>query len=224
MNQLLAGLGATQGQAQGLTPSLKILLLLTILSLLPAIVLTMTSFVRTVVVLGFVRQGLSTQGTPPTQVIVGLSLFITMFTMAPVVSQIQTTAYEPYSKEQITEQQALDLATAPVRTFMLRQTREADLMLFYNATRAPLPRSPDDVPMRIAIPAFVVSELTTAYQMGVMVLLPFLVIDLAVASLLMSMGMMMVPPVTISLPMKLLLFVLADGWNLVVGSLIASFR
>lgn len=224
MNQLLSGLGQSTGQAQGLTPSLKILLLLTILSLLPAIVLTMTSFVRTVVVLGFVRQGLSTQGTPPTQVIVGLSMFITMFTMSPVLTQIQTTAYEPYSKDQITESQALDLATIPVRNFMLRQTREADLMLFYNAARAPLPKTPDEVPMKIAIPAFVVSELTTAYQMGVMVLLPFLVIDLAVASLLMSMGMMMVPPVTISLPLKLLLFVLADGWNLVVGSLLSSFR
>jgi flagellar biosynthetic protein FliP len=224
MNQLLAGLGQNPGPAQGLTPSLKILLLLTILSLLPAIVLTMTSFVRTVVVLGFVRQGLSTQGTPPTQVIVGLAMFITMFTMAPVVSQIQSTAYEPYSKGQYTEQQALDLASIPLKSFMLRQTREADLLLFYNAAKLPLPQTPEDVPMRIAVPAFVVSELTTAYQMGVMVLLPFLVIDLAVASLLMSMGMMMVPPVTISLPLKLLLFVLADGWNLVVGSLLSSFR
>ncbi len=210
--------------AGGLAPPFKILGLLTLLSLLPAIVLTMTSFVRTIVVLSFLRQGIGTQQTPPTQVIVGLSLFLTAFTMSPVAKQMQKIAIDPYLAGSMTDMQALDVAVAPVRTFMLRQTRQADLQLFYNATQGELPKTPDDVSLAIAIPAFVVSELTTAFQMGVMVLLPFLVIDLAVASLLMSMGMMMVPPNTLSLPIKLLLFVLADGWNLVVGSLLSSFR
>jgi flagellar biosynthetic protein FliP len=212
------------GQGGGTAPPLKILLLLTVLSLLPAIVLTMTSFVRTSVVLSFVRHGLGTQQAPPTQVIVGLSLFLTMFTMAPVARQIQLDAFEPYSRGALDESQAIAAAVPPIRTFMLRQTRQADLQLFYEAARVPLPRTPDEVPLKIAIPAFVVSELTTAFQMGVMVLLPFLVVDLAMASLLMSMGMMMVPPTTLSLPLKLLLFVLADGWNLVIGSLLQSYR
>jgi flagellar biosynthesis protein FliP len=202
----------------------KILALLTLLSLLPAILLTMTSFVRTVIVLSFLRQGIGAQQTPPTQVIIGLSIFITVFTMMPVVREIQSTAFEPYSTGHLTEMQALDAAIAPVRGFMLRQTRQSDLQLFYAATRAELPKRPEDVSLHIAVPAFVVSELTTAFQMGVMVLLPFLVVDLAVASILMSMGMMMVSPMTLSLPIKLLLFVLADGWNLVVGSLLQSFR
>jgi flagellar biosynthesis protein FliP len=212
------------GDSGGLAPPFKILGLLTLLSLLPAIVLTMTSFVRTIVVLSFLRQGIGTQQTPPTQVIVGLSLFLTAFTMSPVAKQMQKIAIDPYLAGSMTDMQALDVAVAPVRTFMLRQTRQADLQLFYNATQSELPKTPDDVSLSIAIPAFVVSELTTAFQMGVMVLLPFLVVDLAVASLLMSMGMMMVPPNTLSLPIKLLLFVLADGWNLVVGSLLSSFR
>jgi flagellar biosynthetic protein FliP len=207
----------------GLSPQLKILALLTILSLLPAIVLTMTSFTRVVIVLGFVRQGLGTQQTPPTQVIVGLSLFLTCFTMAPVLSAIAHDAYEPYAAGTITDVQALERASAPLRSFMLHQTREADLALFYSATRVTLPKTEEEVPIRIAAPAFVVSELTTAFQMGVLVLLPFLVIDLAVSSILMSLGMMMVPPTTISLPIKLLLFVVADGWHLLVGSLLRSF-
>lgn len=207
----------------GLTPQLKILALLTLLSLLPAIVLTMSSFARIVVVLGFVRHGIGTQQSPPTQVLVGLALFLTAFTMAPVTSAIARDAWGPYSNNQITGEVAVDRATAPLRSFMLRQTRESDLALFYEAARLPLPRTEEEVPLRIAAPAFVVSELTTAFQMGVMVLLPFLVIDLVVSALLMSMGMMMVPPSTLSLPLKLLLFVLADGWHLLVGSLLRSF-
>jgi flagellar biosynthetic protein FliP len=207
----------------GLSPQLKILALLTILSLLPAIVLTMTSFTRVVIVLGFVRQGIGTQQTPPTQVIVGLALFLTCFTMAPVLTTIARESYEPYAAGTISDSQALERASAPLRTFMLHQTREADLSLFYEATQAPLPKTEEEVPLRIAAPAFVVSELTTAFQMGVLVLLPFLVIDLAVSSVLMSLGMMMVPPTTISLPIKLLLFVVADGWHLLVGSLLRSF-
>jgi len=210
-------------KAAELAPSLKILLVLTILGLLPAILLTTTSFVRTVVVLSFVRQGVGAGQSPPTQVIMGLAMFLTMFTMAPVVDQIKTTAVDPYQAGKLTDMQALEVGALPLKRFMLRQTREADLKLFYDATNAPLPQTPDDVPMRLAMPAFVISELTTAFQMGVVILLPFLVVDLAVASLLMSMGMMMVPPSTIALPIKLLLFVLVDGWNLVAGSLLRSY-
>lgn len=207
----------------GLAPQLKILALLTLLSLLPAIVLTMTSFTRIVVVLSFVKQGVGSQSSPPSQVIVGLALFLTMFTMAPITNAVMKDAYEPYAAGQIDESTALDRAAVPLRAFMLRQTREADLALFYEASHTPLPSTEEEVPMRIASPAFVVSELTTAFQMGVLVLLPFLVIDLAVAAILMAMGMMMVPPASISLPLKLLLFVVVDGWHLLVGSLLRSF-
>ena len=203
---------------------LRILAILTLLSLLPALILTTTSFVRIAVVLSFVRQGLGTQQAPPTQVLVGLSIFLTFFSMAPVFSDIQHRALDPYLAGTMTDVQAAEQSVAPLRSFMLRQTRQADLEVFYAATGVPLPNKPEDVPLYIAAPAFVISELSTAFQMGVMVLLPFLVIDLAVASLLMSMGMMFVSPTTISLPLKLLLFVLADGWNLVCGSLLRSFR
>lgn len=208
----------------GLAPQLKVIALLTILSLLPAIVLTMTSFTRFVVVLSFVKQGLGTQQTPPPQVLVGIALFMTMFTMAPVTETILTEAYQPYAEGKIDETKAVARATVPLRAFMLRQTREADLALFYDAARQPMPQTEEEVPLRIASPAFVVSELSTAFQMGVLVLLPFLVIDLAVASILMAMGMMMVPPSSISLPLKLLLFVVVDGWHLLVGSLLRSFQ
>jgi len=210
-------------EGQQLAAPLKILLILTAFSLLPAIVLTTTSFVRMVVVLSFVRQGLGSPQTPPTQVIVGLAMFLSFFTMSPVVDQMKSVAYEPYSAGKMTEIEALDAGSGPLKKFMLRQTRETDLRLFYSATNTPLPATPDDVPMRLAAPAFVISELSTSFQMGVIVLLPFLVVDLAVASLLMSMGMMMVPPSTLSLPIKLLLFVLVDGWNLVAGSLLRSY-
>lgn len=209
--------------APGFSPQLKILALLTILSLLPAIVFTMTSFTRIVIVLGFLRQGIGTQQAPPTQVLVGLALFLTCFTMAPVISAVARDAYTPYSEGRISDAQAMEAASGPLRSFMLRQTREADLVLFYDAARTSLPKTEEEVPLRIAAPAFVVSELTTAFQMGVLVLLPFLVIDLAVSAILMSLGMMMVPPTTISLPIKLLLFVVVDGWHLLVGSLLRSF-
>lgn len=207
----------------GLATSLKIVLVLTSLSLLPAIVLTLTSFVRTIVVLSFIRQGVGSQQTPPNQVLVGLALFLTLFVMTPVMEEIKAQALNPYLSKTIGEEEALVRAIAPLKTFMLHSTRKEDLALFYNATDTPLPETPADVSMRLAIPAYIISELTTAFQMGVIVLLPFLVVDLAVASLLMSMGMMMVPPVTISLPIKLLLFVLVDGWNLVAGSLLKSY-
>jgi len=210
-------------QNQSLVPSLKILLVLTALALLPAIALTTTSFVRTIVVLSFVRQALGAAQTPPNQVIIGLALFMSLFTMQPVLEQMKSAGLDPYQHNEVTEIQALERASVPLKRFMLRQTREQDLEMFYKATKTSLPQRPDDVSMRIAMPAFAVSELTTAFQMGVLVLLPFMVVDLAVASLLMSMGMMMVPPTMLSLPVKLLLFVLVDGWNLVVASLLRSF-
>ncbi len=214
-NRLLGGYPASG--------SLKILFVLTLLGLLPALVLTMTSFVRTVVVLSFVRHGVGTPQTPPTQIIVGLAMFLTLFVMAPVMDRVKAEAIDPYMAGQLSDMDALEKAAAPMREFMLRQTREADLKLFYDATNTPLPHAESDVSLRMTVPAFVVSELTTAFQMGVIVLLPFLVVDLAVASLLMSMGMMMVPPTTLALPIKLLLFVLVDGWNLVCGSLLRSY-
>ena len=208
---------------QSLTPQLKILLILGVLAVLPAIVLTTTSFVRTVVVLSFVRQALGSGQSPPNQIIIGLALFISFFTMQPVVEQMNQSGLQPYLRHEIVELQALERASIPLKRFMLRQTREQDLQMFYGATATPVPDGPDDVAMRIAMPAFAISELTTAFQMGVMILLPFLLVDLVAASLLMSMGMMMVPPTMLSLPIKLLLFVLVDGWNLVVGSLLRSF-
>ncbi|HTV19301.1 MAG TPA: flagellar type III secretion system pore protein FliP, partial [Polyangiaceae bacterium] len=190
---------------EGLGTSLKIIAVLSALSLLPAVILTVTSFVRTIVVLSFIRQGIGSQETPPNQVMVGLAMFLTLFVMTPVMNEIKSQAIEPYLAGQIDEAKALEHALVPLRSFMLRHTRQADLAMFYNATETDLPETPDDVSMRMAIPAYIVSELTTAFQMGVIVLLPFLVVDLAVASLLMSMGMMMVPPSTIALPIKLLL-------------------
>jgi flagellar biosynthetic protein FliP len=183
----------------------------------------MTSFTRMVIVLSFVRQGIGTQQSPPNQVLVGIAIFLTIFVMAPVGTTLLHDAYDPYVAGQINETQAFERAAAPLRSFMLRQTRESDLGLFYDAAHLPLPTTEEEVPLRIAAPAFIVSELTTAFQMGVLVLLPFLVIDLATSSILMSLGMMMVPPATITLPIKLLLFVVVDGWHLLVGSLLRSF-
>ncbi len=210
-------------QNQQLAPSVKILLILTIMSLLPALILSTTSFVRTVVVLSFVRQALGAAQTPPNQVVLGLAIFVSFFTMQPVVEQMNEAGFAPYQRNEVTEIQALERASVPLKRFMLRQTREQDLQMFYAVTNTELPSTPDEVAMRMAMPAFVVSELTTAFQMGVMILLPFLVVDVVVASLLMSMGMMMVPPTMLSLPVKLLLFVLVDGWGLVIGSLLRSF-
>lgn len=210
-------------QNQQLVPSLKILFVLTVMSLLPAIILSTTSFVRTVIVLSFVRTAIGAGQSPPNQVIIGLAIFISFFTMQPIVERMNEAGMRPYQRNEVTEIQALERASVPLKQFMLRQTREQDLMMFYATTNTALPNTPDDVPMRIAMPAFMVSELTTAFQMGIMVLLPFLVVDVIVASLLMSMGMMMVPPTMLSLPLKLVLFVLVDGWALVVGSLVRSF-
>ncbi len=202
---------------------LKIVLLLTVLTLAPAILVMMTSFTRVVIVLSFLRQSLGAQQMPPNQVIVGLSLFLSMFIMAPTWTKIQTDALNPYMEERIDQKTAFARAEAPMREFMFAQTREKDLELFLTMSKMPKPENREAVPTYVLIPSFIVSELNTAFQMGFMLYLPFLVIDMVVSSILMAMGMMMLPPMTISLPFKLLLFVLVDGWGLVIGSIVKSF-
>ena len=205
------------------TTGLQILLILTVLALAPALLIMVTSFTRTIVVLGFVRSAIGVPQLPPNQVLIGLALFLTFFTMAPVFAEINAVALEPYSKGQISQSEAIARAVGPLRTFMLKQTREKDLALFIELARVERPRSPDDLGLQIVVPAFIISELRTAFQMGFFIFIPFLVIDLVVSSSLMSMGMMMLPPSLISLPFKVLLFVLADGWYLITRSLVASF-
>jgi flagellar biosynthetic protein FliP len=204
-------------------PALKIIALLTILSVAPAIILMMTSFTRIVVVLSFVRQALGTQTRPPNQVILGLSLFLTFFTMGPIIDVINERAYMPYVEKAITQEQAVSEAIAPLRKFMMQEVKESDLGTFMRIAKIPKPKGPDDVPMRVLIPAFVVSELKTAFQIGFLIYIPFLVIDMVVSAILMAMGMMMLPPTIVSLPFKLVLFVLVDGWGLIVDSLVRSF-
>ena len=208
---------------QSYTVGIKILLLLTALTLAPAFIMMMTSFTRVVIVLALVRQAMGTLHSPPNQVVVGLALFLTLFIMTPVWEQVQMKALDPYLQDQISQEHALEQAMGPVRTFMLKQVREKDLELFVNLSGVGIPETPDQTPMRVLIPAFVTSELRTAFQIGFLIYIPFLVIDMIVASILMSMGMMLLPPIMISLPFKLILFVLADGWFLVVGSLMQSF-
>lgn len=216
----------------GLTPatepqevafSLQILFLLTVLSLVPAILILTTSFTRVVIVLSFVRSGLSTQQVPPNQVILGLAVFLTFFIMAPYWSQVNEHALQPYLSGRISAQEALENGAEPIRSFMFKETREKDLALFIGLTDLPRPENRKDVPTHVLIPAFVISELKTAFEIGFLVYVPFLVIDMVVASTLMSMGMLMLPPVMISLPFKLLLFVIVDGWHLVVQALLESF-
>jgi flagellar biosynthetic protein FliP len=207
----------------GVVNTLRLLLILTVLALAPAILVMMTSFTRIVVVLAFVRSALATHQVPPNQVLIGLALFLTFFTMYPVWREIQDRAVQPYLAGEISQQEALDAAAKPLREFMLRQTREKDLALFVRMSRMELPRTREELPMRVLVPAFVISELKTAFQMGFLLYVPFLIIDLVVASTLLSMGMFMVPPIMISLPFKILLFVLVDGWHLVVKSLLESF-
>jgi len=204
--------------------TLKLLTLLTVLSLAPAFLVMMTSFTRIVIVLSFVRSALGTQQLPPNQILIGLALFLTFFTMYPTYQQINQQAIVPYSANQIGQTEFMNRASGPLREFMLKQTREKDLLLFINMSQAEPPASQDEVAMSTLIPAFAISELKTAFQMGFYIFLPFLVIDIVVASTLMSMGMFMVSPVMISLPFKVLLFVVTDGWYLVVKSLMESFR
>jgi flagellar biosynthetic protein FliP len=211
------------GGGQTYAFTIQTLLFLTSLTFLPAVLLTMTSFTRIIIVLSLLRQALGTVHAPPNQVLVGLSLFLTFFIMSPVLERIYAEAYVPLSERRIGFEDAVQRAAVPMRTFMLRQTRQSDLALFAKLAQAPALESQDDVPMRVLVPAFVISELKTAFQIGFMVFIPFLIIDLVVSSVLMSMGMMMLSPVIISLPFKLMLFVLVDGWNLLVGSLVQSF-
>ncbi|MEW6219234.1 MAG: flagellar type III secretion system pore protein FliP [Thermodesulfobacteriota bacterium] len=201
----------------------EILLLFTILTMAPAIMLMMTSFTRLVVIFSFLRNAIGTQQMPPNQVMIGLALFLTFFIMRPVAAEIHTKAIEPYMAETISLEQAVTEAAQPLRAFMFRQTREKDLGLFMAMAKLDKPQNRDDVPTLILIPAYVISELKTAFQVGFVLFLPFLIIDMVVASVLLSMGMMMLPPVLVSLPFKLLLFVLVDGWHLLAGSLVRSF-
>jgi flagellar biosynthetic protein FliP len=219
---LTLDLGTTSAQQTG--TSLQLLMLMTVLSLAPAILMMMTSFTRIIIVLSFVRNALGTQQLPPNQVMVGLALFLTFFVMTPTWTQINTNALQPYIKNQITQAEALAKAEEPLRNFMFRQTREKDLELFVGLSKMERPKTYRDVPTHVLIPAFVISELKTAFQMGFAIFIPFIVIDMIVSSTLMSIGMMMLPPMMISLPFKLLLFVLVDGWHLVVESLVTSFK
>lgn len=202
---------------------LKILGVLTVLTLAPAILVLMTSFTRVVVVLSFIRQAIGTQSLPPNQLIIGLSLFITLFIMQPIFNQINTEALQPYLAGTLPQDEALDKALMPLRGFMFNQTREADLSLFARLAKIEQPKTRADIPTTVLIPAFVISELKTAFQIGFIIYLPFLVIDMVVAAILMAMGMMMLPPIIISLPFKIMLFVFVDGWSLLVGSLVKSF-
>ena len=213
------------GGSGGASSSLEILFLITILALLPSIVVMMTSFTRIIIVLAFVRNALGLQQTPPNQVLVGIALFLSLFIMQPVISEINQQAYIPYSNGQITQKVALEKATVPLREFMLKQTENDDLKLFLSLSKDEQQvQSIDDVKMNVVIAAFITSELKRAFTIGFMIFLPFLIIDMVVASVLMSMGMVMLPPVMISLPFKLMLFVLVDGWGLIIKTLVMSFN
>lgn len=209
---------------QDVAVTLQLMAVLTILSIAPSILIMTTAFIRIVVVLGFLRNALSTQTAPPNMVIIGLSLFLTFYIMAPYWSQANENGLQPYLAGQITQEQAIENTVEPIREFMFRQTREADLALFVNLADGPRPNGPEEVSTFTLIPAYMISELKTAFQIGFMIYVPFIVIDMIVASTLMSMGMMMLPPVMISLPFKILLFVMVDGWHLLIKSLIVSFK
>jgi flagellar biosynthesis protein FliP len=211
------------GAGQNWSLSLQVVALMTVLTLLPAVLLMMTSFTRIIIVLSFLRQALATQSTPPNQVLLGLALFLTLFVMSPVLNRAYGDGVKPYMDHQISAEQALPAAAAPFKHFMLDQTRDADLQLFTHLAKEQPYASKDDVPFRVAMPAFVTSELKTAFQMGFLLFIPFLVIDVVVASVLMSMGMAMVSPSIISLPFKIMLFVMVDGWSLLLGTLAGSF-
>ena len=222
----LPSLTLSVGQADSpekVSTLLQVLLLLTVLSLAPAIIIMMTSFTRFAIVLSLLRTALGTQQMPPTQIIVGLALLLTFFLMTPVFNQINKEALQPYLAEKISQQEALTKALKPIRAFMLKQTRKKDLSLFIDIAKLDKPKSYDEIPTIVLMSSFVISELKTAFQIGFIIYIPFLVIDMVVASVLLSMGMMMLPPFMVSLPFKLMLFVLIDGWNILIGSMIKSF-
>jgi flagellar biosynthetic protein FliP len=219
-------LGVVQAPARGggaLSAPMQIVLLLTLLTLLPAVIMSVTPFLRIVVVLHFLRQALGTQSTPSNQVLIGLALFLTILIMQPVAAQMYTQGWEPVEKGQLTASQGLEAAAVPLRGFLVRFAREKDVKLLIEITRSPAPRTPADLDLKILVPAYILSELRTAFQIGAVLFLPFLIIDLVVASVTLSIGMIQLPPVMLSAPFKVLLFVLVDGWNLVVGSLVRSF-
>ena len=214
----------TAENPQQVSTTLQVMAVLTIATIAPAILLMTTSFVRIVVIIGFLRNAMATQNVPPTQVVIGLAMFITFYIMAPYWSVANEQGIQPYLNGQISQEEAIDNTLAPVREFMFRQTRESDLALFVNLSDAERPESQEDVSTFVLVPAFMISELKTAFQIGFMIYVPFIVIDMIVATTLMSMGMMMLPPVMISLPFKILLFVMVDGWHLLINSIIVSFR
>jgi flagellar biosynthetic protein FliP len=213
-----------QQAPQEMALTLRLVFSLAALSLLPAALVTMTSFMRIIIALSFLRSALGTQQAPPNVVLIGLSLFLTLFIMQPVMDKIDKQALQPYMAGTITYPQAVTAAAKPLREFMLRQTRERDLLLFIRLGKLPKPKTPDDIPTRVLLPSFAISELRAAFQLGFVIYLPFVVLDLVVASSLMSLGMLMLPPVTISLPLKILLFVMIDGWHLIAQSLVLSFK
>lgn len=215
--------GAAAGKGE-LASTVKIALLLTLLTLTPAILMLMTSFTRVIVSFHFLKQAIGLQGVPPNQVLIGLALFITLFIMTPVGMKIQKVALTPYNEGKIGETEALKLATGPVKDFMLQQTREKDLALFLELSRTPRPRNRADVDLMVLIPAYALSELKTAFQIGFLIYIPFLIIDVVVASILVSLGMVFLPPMMVSLPCKIVLFIIADGWFLLIGSLVKSFH
>ncbi len=212
------------GNILGLTSPLEVLLFLTLLSFLPALLVMTTCFIRIVVVFSFLRQAMGTPQVPPNTIIVGLALFITIFVMSPVLDRIYEEAYVPYTNKQISGETALQRMAEPLKEFMLKQTREKDLALFLKLSKAERPAKPMDLSLKVVIPAFAIGELKKAFEISFLLFLPFLVLDMVVASVLLSMGMMMLPPVMVSMPFKLLLFVLVDGWGLLIGSLVGSFR
>jgi flagellar biosynthesis protein FliP len=209
---------------QDVALSLQLVLGLTVLTLAPAILIMLTSFTRTIVVLSLLRNAIGLQQMPPNQVLLGLALFLTFFVMAPVLQQVNDNALQPFVNGQISQEEAFDTGMKPVREFMFKQVREKDLALFVHLAKIDQPQTPDDVPTYVLVPAFIISELKTAFQMGFFIFIPFLIIDMVVASTLISMGMIMLPPVLISLPFKLLLFIMVDGWYLIVRSLVTSFN
>ncbi|MBN8208693.1 flagellar type III secretion system pore protein FliP [Bacillus sp. NTK071] len=223
INLTIPGLDFGSNATEDVSVTVQLVLLLTVLSLAPAILVLMTCFTRIVVVLSFVRSALATQSMPPNQVLVGLALFLTFFVMSPVLSEINSEALQPYLNEEIGQEEALDAAELPIKEFMAGHTREKDLALFYKYAELEKPESVEEIRLTALVPAFAISELKTAFQIGFIIFIPFLIIDMVVASTLMAMGMMMLPPVMISLPFKILLFVLVDGWYLVVESLLLSF-
>lgn len=221
-------IGGTTDSPTELTASLQMMLLLTILALAPSILIMMTSFTRIIITLNFLKSALGTQQMPPNQVMIGLALFMTFFIMSPVVDEIKTVAYEPYERGVITQSEALEKGVIPLKAFMLRQTRDEDLKLFMDLSgREPIESAQtmlQELPMHVVIPAFIISELRAGFIIGFLIYIPFIVIDMVVASTLMSMGMMMLPPAMIALPFKILLFILVDGWNLLIGQLVQTFR